>query len=133
MNNNIPNKMDPFWVESAKLTVEEIETRFPPKIAEALKSIKMNNVENLNLKVADIEKRFPSDIAEEFNARKEANITSKYTYFVSYAFNHGYGNIEVSADEFITKFSQVQDISSKIAKQNNLENIVILNYILLKS
>lgn len=36
MMNNVSNK-DPFWSENIKLTVEEIENKFPEKIANTLK------------------------------------------------------------------------------------------------
>lgn len=43
MSKNIRIKSDPFWEENSRLSIKEIEQKFPEKIAEALKQQKKIN------------------------------------------------------------------------------------------
>lgn len=56
----------------------------------------------------------------------------KCTYFVSFAHEDGFGNIEMTVNGKIKSFSHVETMT-KIIKRNNadLRDVVILNFILL--
>lgn len=67
-------------------------------------------------------------------------ITSKYVYFVSYAWSDnitkesGHGNIDIGLDTKINSMEQLNKISGLVKKipSNIDKNILILNYILLR-
>ena len=60
----------------------------------------------------------------------------KYVYFVSVVFNHDnrqtYGMCEVTTTNEITEFSVFEKLAEKLAKKYGVNEVVILNYQLLR-
>lgn len=51
----------------------------------------------------------------------------KYTYFVSYSHDNGFGMIEIFSDNKVETFDDVLNLASTVKKKNGLD-VVILNW-----
>lgn len=55
-----------------------------------------------------------------------------FKYFVSYAYNKGFGNLEIVINYKIQTFKDIKSITEKIEENGNLKDVLILNFIELK-
>ncbi len=55
-----------------------------------------------------------------------------FKYFVSYAYNKGFGNLEIVTNYKIQTFKDIKSITEKIEEDGNLKDVLILNFIELK-
>ena len=55
-----------------------------------------------------------------------------FKYFVSYAYNKGFGNLEIVINYKIQTFKDIKSITEKIEEDGNLKDVLILNFIELK-
>lgn len=55
-----------------------------------------------------------------------------YEYFVSYAYETGFGNGNINLKKYIEKYEDIEEIQEYINKTVGYKNAIILNYILLK-
>ena len=55
-----------------------------------------------------------------------------FKYFVSYVYNKGFGNSETVTNYKIQTFKDIKSITEKIEEDENLKDVLILNFIELK-
>lgn len=53
-------------------------------------------------------------------------------YFVSYAHSKGFGNVEVKVEDEMVDIDAVQTLALEIAESLGIENVVILNFFVLR-
>lgn len=56
----------------------------------------------------------------------------KYQYLISYNFRQGRGNVTVTLAYKLTNADRVTKLAKQLGKQNNLDNVIIENFILLR-
>lgn len=55
----------------------------------------------------------------------------EYTYFVSYSHPNGMGNCDIVTDDKISSWIDIQEMKNLLEKKYNLNNLIIINFILL--
>lgn len=59
---------------------------------------------------------------------RRKNVANKLRYFVSYAFDKGFGRCEMFLEEAIESVKDIEEVEKHICERNGLKHIVIINF-----
>jgi len=63
----------------------------------------------------------------------KGSVKMKYTYFVSYAHNRGWGNIEITSSGLLDDIKVIHQTQNIIREISKMDEIVIIGFQLLKT